>query len=50
MIKNRDCLEKKKGLIDLHMHTSNSDGEESPDVVVEKARSWGAFCNCNHRS
>lgn len=41
MIKNGDYLEKQKDLIDLHMHTSNSDGEESPDVVVEKARSWG---------
>ncbi len=28
-------------LVDLHIHTSNSDGEESPDVVVQKAKEAG---------
>lgn len=30
-----------KYLLDLHIHTSNSDGEESPDVVIQKAKEAG---------
>ena len=34
-------LEKKNGLIDLHLHTTNSDGMESPDEVIGKAQAVG---------
>lgn len=30
-----------KYLLDLYIHTSNSDGEESPDVVIQKAKEAG---------
>lgn len=30
-----------KYLLDLHIHASNSDGEESPDVVIQKAKEAG---------
>lgn len=33
--------EKDSYLLDLHIHTSNSDGEESPDVVIDKAKEAG---------
>ena len=41
MKKHMDLLEKKNGLIDLHLHTTNSDGVESPDVVIKKAKEAG---------
>lgn len=41
MIDNNEYNEKKKYLFDFHIHTSNSDGEESPDVVIEKAKAVG---------
>ena len=36
-----DLLEKKNGFIDLHLHTTNSDGMESPDEVIGKAQAAG---------
>lgn len=41
MKKHMDLLEKKNGLIDLHLHTTNSDGMESPDEVIGKAQAAG---------
>ena len=41
MKKHMDLLEKKNGLIDLHLHTTNSDGMESPDEVIGKAQADG---------
>lgn len=41
MIDHNEYNEKKKYLFDFHIHTSNSDGEESPDVVIEKAKAVG---------
>lgn len=36
-----DTMEKRKQLIDLHMHTTNSDGEETPEILVERAKEAG---------
>lgn len=33
--------EEQKNLIDLHLHTTNSDGEEDPETVIEKAKETG---------
>lgn len=41
MKKHMNLLEKKNGLIDLHLHTTNSDGMESPDEVIGKAQAAG---------
>lgn len=41
MVDTNEYNEKKKYLLDLHIHTSNSDAEESPDVVIEKAKEAG---------
>lgn len=41
MIKTNEYNEKMKYLLDLHIHTSNSDAEEAPDVVIEKAKKAG---------
>lgn len=30
-----------KNLIDLHLHTTNSDGEEAPETVIQKAKETG---------
>lgn len=41
MNREENGLETKKRLIDLHLHTTNSDGEESPQEVVHNAAKAG---------
>lgn len=41
IIENTDLLERKKIRGDLHMHTTWSDGAESVEEMVEKARTYG---------
>ena len=41
MKKHTDSIETEKHLIDLHMHTTNSDGAEPPEVVINQAKAAG---------
>lgn len=40
-VQNKEVMKMKSGLIDFHLHTNHSDGLESLEVVIEKAKEEG---------